>query len=120
MSWDAALIDDRGHVEGEWNYTHNTNAMINHAIDAALPRLLEGVRTAWFGDRCWWDLIDGQDGPTGAALLNIIVDTMRADMPTYRAMNPDNGWGNADRLVSILLSMIEAVPEWPTVWHITG
>ena len=23
MSCDATLIDDRGHVEGDWNYTHN-------------------------------------------------------------------------------------------------
>ena len=31
MSWDAFLIDDRGHVEGDWNYTHNINKMVHEA-----------------------------------------------------------------------------------------
>jgi hypothetical protein len=32
MSWDVELIDDRGHIEAEWNYTHNTNRMIAAAL----------------------------------------------------------------------------------------
>jgi hypothetical protein len=33
MSWDAALYDDRGHVEGAWNYTHNTSCMFYDVLN---------------------------------------------------------------------------------------
>ncbi len=35
MSWDVTLIDDRGHVELEQNYTHNVNGMIAAALRAS-------------------------------------------------------------------------------------
>jgi hypothetical protein len=32
MSWDATLIEDRGHIEIDVNYTHNCNGMANAVI----------------------------------------------------------------------------------------
>jgi hypothetical protein len=32
MSWDATLIDDRGHVEIDINYTYNCNGMANAVL----------------------------------------------------------------------------------------
>jgi hypothetical protein len=31
MSWDAHLYDDAGEITGEWNYTFNTDLMVNLA-----------------------------------------------------------------------------------------
>ena len=35
MSWNAYLTDDRGHTEGDWNYTHNCSGMIYAVLDDA-------------------------------------------------------------------------------------
>jgi hypothetical protein len=126
MSWAARLTDDRGHNDGEWGYTHNTNRMINDALDAS------GVDTAdlpvaWFGHRCWWKLLGGMDGPSGAALLHRVITQLEADPDKYRAMNPPNGWGSYDGdgahdpgILALLRQMRAAVPEWPTTWSVSG
>jgi hypothetical protein len=45
MSWDISLVDDRGHIEGDWNYTHNCNGMIEDAVgDAGLAHSLGSER----------------------------------------------------------------------------
>lgn len=109
MSWDAELTDDRGHTEGEWNYTHNTNRMINHAF----------ADSSWAGTS-WWRCLDGMTGSDGAAFLDRIIRSMESDPETFREMNPENGWGDYDSLLVVLREMRAAVPEWPTEWRVSG
>lgn len=124
MSWDAYLTDDRGHSEGEWNYTHNCNGMANLALDAEYEQ--RGVFEEVFqvGDKpkhvTWWKLLDGMSGPAGAEFLDRIIRTMEADPEKYRALNPGNGWGDYDSFVKVLTEMRNAVPEWPTTWAVSG
>jgi hypothetical protein len=122
MSWDATLVDDRGHVEGDWNYTHNCNDMIAAAMAAAgqptVP-MCGGPLGPAIGP-AWWDRLDQKSGPEGAALLTTIIHQLEADPAHYRAMNPDNGWGDYDSLLAVLREMRNSVPEWPTVWEASG
>ncbi len=108
MSWDAYLTDDRGHEEGHWDYTHNCNAMIRHAMGETAT-----------GDP-WWKHLDGLSGPEGAAFLHKIIRELQSDPMTYEAMNPPNGWGDYDGLLEVLMEMRSAVPEWPTTWSVSG
>lgn len=135
MSWDAYLIDDRGHEEGDWNYTFNTSPMANAALDesgfvrppstracSGLP-MVDGHLTHYpngHGQLTWWDCLNGLSGPEGAALLHRIITGINADLPRFRGMNPENGWGDADSFVKILTDMRDAVPEWPTTWSVNG
>jgi hypothetical protein len=121
MSWNAYLTDDRGHQEGDWNFTHNTNGM----IEAVLGEEIAETNKPWFaskamGSGSWWDLLDGCTGAEGASLLARIVTSLKSEPERFRAMNPENGWGNYDSLVKVLTAMCEAVPEWPTVWSVHG
>lgn len=78
MSWDATLIDDRGHIELDVNYTHNCNGMANAVLSDT--ELHAGARRWWSkrgrddivaridaGERfgSWWDCLDGMDGEEG-------------------------------------------------------
>lgn len=135
MSWDAHLIDDRGHTEGDWNYTHNTSRMIYAVLADAGVELPADIRACSTYDRetetwthhpnghgtvAWWDYLDGMTGPEGAAYLNVIIRGLEADPDRFRAMNPENGWGNYDDLVKLLTEMRNSVPEWPTTWSASG
>lgn len=127
MSWAAYLTDDRGHSEGEWGYTHNTNGMIEACLDpnevdstAERPPFWVKLGNTTMGRGAWWDLLDGKAGATGAELLDHVIRGLEADPERFRAMNPDNGWGNYDRLLEELRSMRDAVPEWPTTWTTHG
>lgn len=135
MSWDADLIDDRGHSDGSWNYTHNTNGMVHAVLDDASVELPADTRPCRWLDRetgewhwapeghgtvRWWAHLDGMDGQTGAAFLAVIIAGLEADPERFRAMNPSNGWGDYDTLLEILRQMRAAVPEWPTTWSVSG
>lgn len=135
MSWDAWLRDDRGHDEGDWNYTHNTSCMIYAVLEDAgveLPastrpcRWLDRVENVWHdapdghGSVAWWEHLNGMDGPSGAAYLNTIIRGLEADPARFEAMNPENGWGSYDTLLKVLTDMRNAVPEWPTKWSANG
>lgn len=133
MSWDAFLIDDRGHYEGEWNYTHNCNRMIHAALDRAgveLPastracrRLEDGEWVSYpngVGTISWFDHLDGMTGPDGAAFLDLVLREFKNDPQHYEAMNPTNGWGSFESLVRVLTEMRDRVPEWPTNWSAGG
>jgi hypothetical protein len=109
MSWDATLIDDRGHQEGWWDYTHNTNDMANSVIH---PDDDTG--------QSWWRILDGMEGKAGAAFLGRIIEGLEADPDRFRAMNPPNGWGNYDGFLGVLREMRDRVPDWPCVWHTSG
>lgn len=105
MSWDVWLVDDRGHTEGDWNYTHNCNRMANAVLD-------DGPS--------WWKRLDGLDGPEGAALLHRIIKGLEADPERFRAMNSDKKWGDYDSFLAVLIEMRDRVPEWPTKWSAHG
>lgn len=124
MSWDAALTDDRGHNEGWWNYTHNCNGMI-----AAAYETVSGEGTGQGDDwlarvigPTWWGRLDGSTGSDGAAYLTAIIQGLEADPDRYRAMNPENGWGDYDSLLKVLTEMRDRALscDWPTVWSVSG
>lgn len=133
MSWNAYLHDDRGHTEGEWNYTHNCNPMANALVSDDEVRA--GARR-WWAKRgrddivaridagemlgSWWDCLEGMSGPDGAAYLDRIIKGLQADPERFRAMNPENGWGDYDSFLAVLIDMRDRVPEWPTEWSISG
>lgn len=136
MSWDAWLTDDRGHSEGSWNYTHNTNCMAKIAAEEAGVQFPADTRECWAapcgpdgslthyphgkGTVSWWDHLDGMSGPDGAAYLHVIVRELERCPDRYRALNPPNGWGDYDGLLKTLTDMRDAVPEWPTQWATSG
>lgn len=122
MSWDATLYDDRGHVEGDWNYTHNCNRMIAEALQLATSEETPPCRGP-LGPAigpAWWDRLDGADGAQGYAYLSAIVKGLEADPERFRAMNPPNGWGDYDSLLKTLREMRNCLPEWPTRWSVHG
>jgi hypothetical protein len=124
MSWDADLYDDRGHHEGEWNYTHNTNGMIAAAFEAASGETTPqcGGPLAILIGAAWWKRLDGVSGKDGAAYLASIVTGLEADPERYRAMNPENGWGDYDGLLGVLREMRDKALtcDWPTTWSASG
>ena len=101
------LHDDRGHTEGEWNYTSNCNRMANDAVFDEIGGP-------------WWMHLSGMSGPDGAAFLNLIINGLTTDSGRYVAMNPKNGWGDYASFVELLTEMRNAVPEWPTEWTVNG
>jgi hypothetical protein len=136
MSWNAYLVDDRGHTEGDWNYTHNCNHMAHIAAEEAgivfpadtapcyaLPKAADGRLTYYpdgKGTISWWKHLDGMSGPDGAAYLDQIIRGLEADPERFRAKNPSNGWGDYDTFLKVLTEMRDAVPEWPTEWSVNG
>lgn len=122
MSWDAYLHDDRGHQEGGWNYTHNTNRMIAAALEFQGDEPVEqcGGPLGRVIGPSWWDRLDGLSGPEGAAYLHRIITGLKSDPERFRAMNPPNGWGDYDSLLKVLTDMRDAVPEWPSEWTVSG
>lgn len=125
MSWDADLGDH------EWNYTHNTNGMIEEALErAGKTDSLAKTGEPWWsndsggmGKRAWWDLLDARSASDGSDLLWDILSQLRLDPAHFRAMNPGNGWGDYDSLVNVLLEMSIAGkdPENASeVWETSG
>jgi hypothetical protein len=124
VSWDAWLTDDRGHPEGDWNYTHNCNGMAN----AVLYEDWDEATTTWnevfhpSPDKpSWWRVLNGMSGHDGAMVLTRIIKGLEAEPARFRAMNPDNGWGDYDSFLKVLTDMRDRVPEnWPSVWGTSG
>jgi hypothetical protein len=120
MSWDADF-------DGSWwNYTHNTNRMIAAAFEA-----MTGVETKpsdfpILGEiigPTWWDRLNGKSGTEGAEYLSLIITGLEADPARYRAMNPDNGWGDYDGVLKVLREMYEASRQAccdARKWHVSG
>ena len=61
--------------------------------------------------------IDGLTGAQSLVLLEHSVGVMERAMPAFRAINPSNGWGDADHFLSALKDCIKAAKEHPRrVW----
>lgn len=61
------------------------------------------------------DLAEFHDKPAGecAPILRAGIEKMRAEPTRFRAMNPDNGWGDYDSLMpelDRLLALLESAP----------
>lgn len=124
MSWDASLSLASGrYTLRDWNYTHNTNRMIGEALrwieGQSPPETDHPVMGPLIGP-AWWRRLDGTSGADGAAYLDKIVTALEARPTVYRAMNPENGWGDYDGLLEVLRGMRDAVPPEPTVWWASG
>lgn len=107
MSWDADICGR------SWNYTHNTNRMVNAAAKAA-GYDLEG--------ESWWRWLNGQTLASAQPFFVVVVDELEANPDTYRAMNPENGWGGYDTLCGVLREMrdVQVPPPPSTVWETWG
>lgn len=117
MSWDADLsypAADGGDAAyaGDWNYTHNTNRMVNEALrDAEWD--LEGEP--------WYRVLDGMTGADGAHLLDDAIRLLAVHPQSFRCMNPPNGWGNYDGILAVLRQMRAASMSHPHAhWRATG
>ena len=121
MSWDADLTGELdGHPVhlGEWNFTHNCNDMANAALDPNYQQ--QGVFDEVFRPQTesWWKRLNGTTGP---ALLEQIITGLLANPAKYRAMNPDNGWGDYDSFLGVLQEMLDASRKYPSAkWEVGG
>lgn len=129
MSWDANLVCNAcGHTIGDWNYTHNTNRMVELALErAGKAQDLEGTVSPWWsnpnsdlGSKSWWDLLHKAGNVESAQLLGVIVRELEATPELFRAMNPENGWGDYDGVLKSLRAMRDAIPEAPCHWEVWG
>ena len=101
MSWDIGIHLNGIHFENaEWNYTHNTNEM---------------MRKAGYD---WVYSLSDQKVIDTLPKFRSMVENLKASPKKYRSMNPENGWGDYDRLVALLDKLliraneiVESVPE---------
>jgi hypothetical protein len=135
MSWDADLVigpccphcggavSAEGHSIYSWNYTHNTNGMIAAAYETATGEATEqasGPLGPAIG-AAWWKQLDGEYGAGGALYLAVIIRALEADPGRYRAMNPENGWGDYDGILETLREMRKAGAAEPHAsWSVSG
>lgn len=106
MSWDAYLygLVDGNAVELVWrNYTHNTNRM---------------VRAAGFED--WATGLGGMTGEEAGDALDAVLAEFDRDPDRFRAMNPENGWGDFDSLRLVLATMRDYSRKFPSArWEVS-
>lgn len=110
MGWSLWLHDDRGHCEGDWDYTYNTGRMAHESLERARPGMTDDP------DFRWYRAVAGSSGPEGGAIIADMVRELEADPDYFRTLNPPNGWGDYDSFVKVLRNMRDRVPEWPCVW----
>lgn len=150
MSWDASLVVSEvvdcptcgkpGHTTltevCDVNYTHNTSKMIYAVLDDAgvvLPvstrpcRAYDRETGVWtdypngHGTIPWWEHLDGMTATQGADYLGVIIAGLAAEPGRFRAMNPENGWGDYDSLLGVLREMRQATQEHPEgEWQASG
>lgn len=121
MGWDADLHDDRGHLEGTWNYTYNCSGMIYEALRRGDLSTYNLVRPLFSTRQSWLKVLNGMSGAEGAGFLASIIKEMQNDPDSFRAMNPPNGWGDYDSFLQTLKEMHDkSLVEWPTIWTVSG
>lgn len=85
-----------------WNVTYNLSPML---WDAGWQwpdgwtwstQYLEGVKAADIGEKAMY-----------------VLRNLEADPEKYRAMNPENGWGDYDGLVRVWRDFVEAIRKYP-------
>lgn len=81
MSWDIGIGVNGIHFENaEWNYTHNCNDM---------------MRKAGYD---WVYHLNGQLVSETVPKFEAMLNELESHPKKYRAMNPENGYGNYDSL----------------------
>lgn len=88
--------DEPATVRTGLGYTYNVSPMFYDAMGG------EGIRG-----------LDGKLGRDALPLLRSAIEKMAGNPEKYRAMNPENGWGNYDgalRLLRDLLEWCESAP----------
>lgn len=127
MSWDADLYCP--HCSSnvfDQNYTHNTNRMANvaagitHDPDMGVAQEIVGIGGPRLDDT-WWRRLNGMTGTQAKEFLGGILADFDARPMTYRAMNPDNGWGDFDSFRDVLRRMRDKSADAPdAVWETSG
>jgi hypothetical protein len=139
VSWTVWLLRDGEPIGNEWgwDYTHNTSRMIYAVLedlgvvlpaDTAPCRWYDRETGEWHnapeghGTIPWWMYLGGMGGAEGHFLLRRVIDGLTADPDRFRAMNPENGWGDYEGLIRVLCEMRDAsaVEDPSLVWHTSG
>lgn len=85
------------------NYTYNAGPMWRRAVD---------------DNNAYMVNIDGLSGKASIDILSRVILAMSSDMKTYRAMNPENGWGDADSFLVWIRSLQSEAENHPDfVWE---
>ena len=93
---DAGDGVERWHYLAEWNYTHNVSKM-------------------WREAGCYEALYQSH-GKLAKHIVDdveLAVKEMAANPDKYRAMNPQNGWGNYDGALEMLQEICNALQRYP-------
>ncbi len=87
-----------GELETEvGNYTYNCGRMFATAT----------------GEDKWISDLDGMLCKDALPLITKAVENMEKDPETYRAMNPENGWGNYDSFLKYVRKFRDACAKYP-------
>lgn len=89
-----------GRYVGCGNYTSNVSPMWHKALESA----------GWPGGLAQFD---GKSGCHAGPPLEWAVEHMKADPDAYRAMNPENGWGNYEGAMHYLATIAEFCRRYP-------
>lgn len=100
MSYDVWMAMDCGGEDpmtsGDLNMTSNVSCMWRKA-GADIAQMGD---EQWIGERC-------------IPVLRAAIATIQDDMPTYRAMNPPNGWGDVDSCIKFLRGVLDLCIAYP-------
>lgn len=94
MSYDISLVHEVEDTE-VGNQTYNTSGMFNKAVGCGL-RAFDGKRAGDVAPKLFTGIRDMTEAPA-----------------VYRAMNPENGWGNSEDALRYLVRFYEACMEFP-------
>lgn len=101
MSWNVDLVIDTGgeslrSVCEVGNYTFNVSKMYYDVFKNGFREDLHGVSA--------YDCI---------FILEKAIEKLKANPEKYKAMNPENGWGNYEGAISFLEAILSACKENP-------
>ena len=95
----AGLKEPRLEVAKVGNYTYNCGPMFRDA-----------------GGGKGLSEFNGASCASAAGPLRNIYETLRANPEKYRAMNPENGWGDYDTFLQYIGEFVVAVEENPAAY----